>query len=135
MGARPVTALLVLALVLQPPPEGFDYGSYGRISAATDLEGGPGVGTNVVSHGSRLEENPYVELDVYYAHTAEEARWRVVASVALTGALQHFEGFAQQTQLQLRNLYLQVDGIGRPWLSVWAGSRMYRGDDIYLFDF
>src|SRR5262249_11781687 len=35
----------------------------------------------------------------------------------------------------LRNLYLQGDGVGRSWLSVWAGSRMYRGDDIYLFDF
>src|SRR5262249_8297363 len=99
------------------------------------LEGGPGVGTNVVSHGSRLEENPYVELDVYYGHSTDDIRWRVVTSVALTGPLQHFEGFAQSTQLQLRNLYLQGDGLGWPWLSVWAGSRMYRGDDIYLFDF
>ena len=133
-----MTAVLVCALLVggvPAAPEGFDYGSYGRVSAATDLEGGPGVSTNVVSHGSRLEESPYLELDVYYGHTVDDVRWRVVSSLALTGSLQHFEGFNTQPTLMLRNLYLQGDGIGRPWLSVWAGSRMYRGDDIYLFDF
>src|SRR5215467_13393586 len=105
-----VTAVLVCALLVggvPAAPEGFDYGSYGRVGAATDLEGGPGVSTNVVSHGSRLEESPYLELDVYYGHTVDDVHWRVVSSIALTGSLQHFEGFNTQPTLMLRNLYLQ----------------------------
>src|SRR5215468_4466513 len=93
--AAAVTAVLLYALTVGVP-EGFDYGSYGRVSASTDLEGGPGVSTNVVSHGSRLEEPPYLELDVYYGHTIDEVRWRVVSSIALTSPLQHFDGFATQ---------------------------------------
>ena len=120
---------LLLALLLG---EGFDYGSYGRVAASSDLEGGPGTPTNVVAHGSRLEEAPYLELDLYYARDLP-AKWRVVTSVALTGDLQHFAGFSSQPTLALRNLYLAVDV--RPDLNVWAGSRMYRGDDIYLFDY
>src|SRR5579859_1744524 len=53
-----------------PPPSatppGFDFGSYGRVGVGSDLRGHEGYATNVVSHGSRLEEPPYLELDLYY---------------------------------------------------------------------
>jgi maltoporin len=35
----------------------------------------------------------------------------------------------------LRNLYLEAYNVFTPHLSLWAGSRMYRGDDIYLLDY
>src|SRR5690242_20378788 len=44
-------------------PTGFDFGSYGRLGVGTDLRGHEGYPTNVVSHGSRLEEAPYLELN------------------------------------------------------------------------
>src|SRR3954447_19196465 len=56
-----------------PPPSqtatGFDFGSYGRIGVGSDGRGHEGYSTNVVSHGSRLEEAPYLELNFYYSRT------------------------------------------------------------------
>jgi maltoporin len=37
--------------------------------------------------------------------------------------------------MAIRNLFVDVRGVGLPGLTLWAGSRMYRGDDIYLLDF
>jgi maltoporin len=134
-------ALLALLAAVDPvpaaPPDGFDYGSYGRIGVASDLDGGPGVGTNVVTHGSRLEEPPYLELDLYYNRRlgAPVQRWRVVTSLAFSGELLHAAGENAQTRVDVRNLYLQTDGVLHPWLSLWAGSRMLRGDDVYLLDY
>src|SRR5688500_17358291 len=54
-----------------PPPsatkEGFDFGTYSRVSVGADLRGHSGFGTNVVSHGSRLELAPYLEMAFYYS--------------------------------------------------------------------
>src|SRR5437868_4175346 len=50
-----------------PPPTqgatGFDFGAYGRVGVGMDLRGHSGYSTNVVSHGSRLENAPYIEPD------------------------------------------------------------------------
>ena len=46
-------------------PTGFDFGSYGRIGLGGDMRGHEGFSTNVVSHGSRLEKAPYLELNFY----------------------------------------------------------------------
>src|SRR5438477_13183301 len=68
-----------------PPPTqtetGFDFGSYGRLNIGTDGRGHEGYATNVVSHGSRLEEPPYIELNFYYSRLIggnPHKRWRVV---------------------------------------------------------
>src|SRR5678816_2528535 len=68
-----------------PPPveerEGFDFGTYSRIGVGADLRGHEGFSTNVVSHGSRLEEAPYIELDFYYSRAIggdPQKRWRIV---------------------------------------------------------
>src|SRR5689334_3977526 len=83
-----------------PPPDataiGFDYGSYGRVGVGTDARGHEGYSTNVVSHGSRLEEAPYLELDFYYSHPVggdPMKRWRVVLAPAFAGGdLFHYSG-------------------------------------------
>src|SRR5689334_1706176 len=68
-----------------PPPSetatGFDFGSYGRLGVGADGRGHEGYSTNVVSHGSRLEEAPYLELNFYYSRSVggdAHRRWRVV---------------------------------------------------------
>lgn len=116
--------------------ETFTLGSYGRISAATSLRGTPGYSLNVVGHGPRLEESSYQELDF---------RWRpvqgehgqplatIVSTLAAGENLFHYDGDFKAT-LALRNLYLEVAEAGVEGLTVWAGSRMYRGDDVYLLD-
>jgi maltoporin len=59
----------------------------------------------------------------------------VLVTPALSGDLFHYDG-DWGDDLALRNLYVQADrfAAGAP-VAVWAGSRMYRGDDIYLLDF
>jgi maltoporin len=125
-----------------PPPvataPGFDFGSYGRVGVGSDLEGHEGYPTNVVSHGSRLEEAPYLELDFYYGGMIggdPARRWRVVIAPAFAGGdLFHYSG-TFTSHLALRNAYVETQNLGVRGLRLWAGSRMYRGDDIYLFDY
>ena len=117
---------------------GFDYGSYGRVGLGTDLRGHTGYGSNIVSHGTRLELAPYIELNFYYNGQIGQdpsRRWRVVLVPAFAGGdLFHYSG-SLTSHLAIRNAYAEVDNAVIKGLSIWAGSRMYRGDDIYLFNY
>ncbi len=117
---------------------GFDFGSYGRVGVGTDLRGHSGYGSNVVSHGTRLELAPYLELNFYYTGQIgddPERKWRVVLVPAFAGGdLFHYSG-SLTSHLAIRNAYAEVDNAVIKGLTVWAGSRMYRGDDIYLFNY
>ena len=61
----------------------------------------------------------------------EDVTSKVVATVAFSPPFFHFSGRAAQ-QIAIRNLYAQGTYKG---YNLWVGSRMYRGDDIYLLDF
>ncbi len=121
-----------------PPPtpskhEGsFEFGSYGRVVAASDARGGTGRGTNVVAFGPRIvDEGSYAELELRREDRyGEKVKSRIVATLALFPPFFHFSGKATQA-IALRNLYAQgtYDKV-----TLWAGSRMYRGDDIYLLN-
>ena len=110
----------------------FEFGSYGRVYAASDLRGGTGRGTNVVAFGPRIvDEGSYAELELRREDQwNEHVKGRVVATLALFPPFFHFSGNATQA-IAVRNLYAQgtYDNI-----TMWAGSRMYRGDDIYLLN-
>jgi len=110
----------------------FEFGSYGRVWVASDLRGGTGRGTNVVAFGPRIvDEGNYAELELRREDKwSERVRGRVVATLALFPPFFHFSGKAQQA-IGVRNLYAQgtYDKV-----TMWAGSRMYRGDDIYLLN-
>jgi hypothetical protein len=110
----------------------FEFGSYGRVWAASDLRGGTGRGTNVVAFGPRLvDEDNYAELEFRREDEwNEDLRGRIVATLALFPPFFHFSGRPEQ-QWGVRNLYAQ--GTYKK-LTLWAGSRMYRGDDIYLLN-
>lgn len=109
-------------------------GSYGRVQASTDLDGGRGGGAVVTRWGPRLHLGPYLELDVGWDVTlADGTEVTVLVTPGVSGDLFHYDGtFADN--IALRNLYAEFRQIGGSDFSAWAGSRMYRGDDIYLLD-
>jgi maltoporin len=115
---------------------GFHFGTYGRVGFSWDLsEGSRGKPVTVVTHGPRLEEPSYAELDLgYHLDRGDDLSFRVLFTVGMFEELFHYDGDLDAT-LAVRNLYLQADHVVIPHLSLWAGSRMYRGDDIYLLDF
>ncbi len=118
------------------PLHAFSFGSYGRVISATDLRGAPGRDADLVAYGSRLDEINYAELefrrDDYWEKT--DARTRIVATLAIGNPIFHYNGNFD-IKMAVRNLYIEEKGLGSRNLSVWVGSRMYRGDDIYLLNF
>lgn len=122
----------------QRPPdyaEGFHFGSYGRVVAAGDLRGRPPRDADIVGRGSRMDESTYAELELRREDHWEQtgARTRVVATVALRHPIFHYNAEFDGA-IALRNLYIEEKDLGLKGLSFWAGSRMYRGDDIYVLD-
>jgi maltoporin len=112
---------------------GFRFGSYGRVIAGTDLRGGKPEKILVVAHGPRIVEDSYLELDSSYGFvTPRGVKLRPVITLAFDGTLFHDTG-EFDAHPALRNLFL--DATVSPEVTLWVGSRMYRGDDIYLFDY
>ncbi|MCU0655595.1 MAG: carbohydrate porin [Polyangiaceae bacterium] len=126
----------------QPPavaPSGkFEFGSYGRVMTSLDGRGGPGRDADLVAHGSRLDEDTYGELefrreDRWTLRGADPVTTRVVATLAIGDPIFHSSG-KFDARVALRNFYVEERDIGYKGLAVWAGSRMYRGDDAYLLN-
>jgi maltoporin len=141
LSSSPSILVASLALLLAATPAAaddwinFSFGSYGRIMAASDLRGGSGVQTNVVSHGPRLEQDSYAELEFRTVLGRPSGpRARVVATLAMNADLFHYTG-EFTSRFGIRNLYAESEDVFLPGLQLWAGSRMYRGDDIYLLDY
>jgi len=115
---------------------GFRFGSYGRVLAGSDLRGGKPEPVSVVAHGPRIVERSYLELELSYGFVRDAAASTIVVrpiiTLAFDDTLFHETG-EFDAQPALRNMFL--DARVRDDLSLWAGSRMYRGDDIYLFDY
>lgn len=116
--------------------DGFHFGSYGRVVIGGDHRGRAMRDGDIVAHGSRLDESTYAELELrredYWEQT--DSFTRIVATLALAAPLFHQTG-SFTTNMGVRNLYIEESGLGLDRLRVWAGSRMYRGDDIYLLNF
>ncbi len=132
--APPAPAPVVeqVKLVVPVDDTGFAFGSYGRILAGSDLRGHTPKQVAVVAHAPRIVEPSYVESDLYYRwRTPSGAKLSTVTTLAFGDNLFHYTG-EFDAQPALRNLYLKSElpsGV-----TLWGGSRMYRGDDLYLFD-
>jgi len=114
------------------PDVGFAFGSYGRVSAGSDLRGHTPEKVAVVAHAPRIVEPSYVETDLYYRWlTAKGVHVRTVTTLAFDDTLFHYTG-RFDAQPALRNLFLEATTPSG--FTLWGGSRMYRGDDIYVFD-
>ena len=138
-----LTWLLLPSLLLIAPSiygkqsqEGFEFGSYGRVVAGNQSQGNPTEAIQVVSHGPRLLESSYAELDFSYSQRAAPTSplFRTQLTLGLGEGLFHVSGNFD-ADIAIRNLYLEATQLDIEGLSVWVGSRMYRGDDIYLLDF
>jgi maltoporin len=115
------------------PNEGFIFGSYGRVLAGSDLRGGKPEPVSVVAHGPRIVERSYLELDFQYRHAVRSERSiRTVVTLAFDDTLFHDTG-EFDARPALRNVFAEMDLTSRA--TAWVGARMYRGDDIYLFDY
>jgi hypothetical protein len=115
----------------QPESGHFEFGSYGRIGIASDLRGGTGRQANIVAYGTRIDEPSYAELELRREDTFKDAITnKMVATLALFPPFFHFSG-DMANAIAVRNLYDQAT-YGP--MTLWVGSRMYRGDDIYLLD-
>ena len=114
-------------------PQGkFEFGSYGRVRVASDLRGGTGRPANIVSHGARFDETDYAEVELRREDKiTADVDSRVVATLALFGPFFHFTGNPADN-IGVRNLYAQARYKD---VTIWAGARMYRGDDIYVLDY
>jgi len=119
-----------------PVLENFQFGSYGRVSVGSDLRGGTGRQVRLVAHPPRLLEAPYAEIDLAYSHRVESTgtTFQTQLTLGLGERLFHFTGDFS-ADFAIRNLYLEARDVFIEGLQLWAGSRMYRGDDIYLLDF
>ena len=116
----------------------FRFGSYGRVQPSMDpQELSSGRRPSIVSTAPRIDEGTYVELTLGYTpfRGDDGTEVEVVTTLALDGAkLFHFDG-DWDASLAVRNLYVEARNLWLDGFVVWAGSRMYRGDDIYLLDF
>ncbi len=114
------------------PTSKFEFGSYGRINLGADGRGGTPEPVAVVAHWPRVVENTYLELELRHTlHTRDDWWLRTVITPAFIGEPFHYSGDTDTT-LVLRNLYAEFS---RGALSLWVGSRMVRGDDVYLLDY
>lgn len=117
----------------------FQFGSYGRVIASVDGRGRSGRDADLVARGSRLDEGNYAELELRReddwrkSEADDTVTTRIVTTTAFADPLFHSSGKFDAT-IAVRNLYIEERGIGSEKLAVWAGSRMYRGDDVYLLD-
>ena len=135
----PVVPVAPADVTYNRPPDyadGFHFGSYGRVVIGGDHRGRRGRDGDIVARGSRLDESTYAELELrredYWEKT--DAYTRAVVTLAVASPLFHQTG-TFDANLGVRNLYLEESGLGLKNLRIWAGSRMYRGNDIYLLDF
>ena len=115
------------------PATGFRFGSYGRVAAGTDLRGGRPEPISIVGHGPRLVEPSYLELEFQYGFRARSGvLLRTVTTLAYDDQLFHDTGRFEAGPA-IRNLYAEAAWPGGARL--WVGSRMVRGDNLYLFDY
>ncbi|MFC1706009.1 carbohydrate porin, partial [Planctomycetota bacterium] len=117
---------------LKPPERSrFALGSYGRVSLSVDEDLNGAENRNVVDFAPRLSKSSYQELHFYYKDYLNELPVLVKTTLAMNEKLFHENG-QFDTNLALREAYVEIEPT--PDIALWTGARMYRGDDIYLFD-
>ncbi|HEY8088665.1 MAG TPA: carbohydrate porin [Polyangiaceae bacterium] len=128
----PVAPSTPIVLPTLPGDTGrFEFGSYGRVQIGSDGRGGTGRDANIIAHGDRIDEDSYAELELRREDRfAPNVTSKIVTTLAFFPPFFHFSGNQAQA-IAVRNLYAQGTYDD---LTLWVGSRMYRGDDIYLLD-
>ncbi|WP_437737614.1 carbohydrate porin [Sorangium sp. So ce1335] len=120
------------------PESGFFFGGVGRAVAAMDGEGNAPRDADIVLRGSRLDESTFVQLDLerqdYWQSTG--ATTRVAVRLVVDAPTLHYNNARPwNINMSLRNAFVEERDLGLKGLSVWIGSRLYRGDNSELLDF
>ncbi len=111
-----------------------EFGSYGRVGVSTDDELAKPLSRQVTSVGPRLNQDNYLELDLgAQVYRGPHGRVRMVTTTAFGGRLPHESG-DYDTTMAVRQAFIEVDELLGTQGFLWLGSRMSRGDDIYLLD-
>ena len=104
----------------------------GASSSRATAAAGRGASANIVAHGDRIDEDSYAELELRredQLHT--DVSSKVVCDARLLPAL-----LPLLRRRRRRRSPSATSTRRRTYddLTLWVGSRMYRGDDIYLLD-
>lgn len=118
--------------VQAPQRSRFGLSSYGRVTVLVDEELDGAQPRSVIDFTPRLAKGSYQELHFFYRDVIAQLPIMVKTTVAFQEDLFHLNG-QFDADFALREAYVEVEPT--PDLALWMGARMYRGDDIYLFDF
>ena len=132
----PLVGLISLcATAIAEPNQGvFTFGSYGRVGLSTDESLARPQKRQITSSGPRIIQNDYLELDLNIGWSPKDiGEVAVKTTVAYLDALPHATADFD-SRVAVRQAFLLVDKVLGTGAFVWFGSRMARGDDIYLLD-
>jgi maltoporin len=110
-------------------------GSYGRVGFTVDTDGGQALQRQITLFGPRLTQGNYLELDLGAAGwETNAATVRVLTTISIGDRFAHASGdFA--TGVAVRQAFVEASDLWQTGAFTWLGSRMARGDDVYLLDF
>lgn len=130
-----------------PTNQKVNVGSYGRVGVDWNFENGGSVGrrlnlNNMGSIGGRLEEQDYLEVVPNFDWTPKEGdNTRIYAQLRLSMYSTSQATFGNSTSNSLGGLefampeiYVEARNIKGSGVSLWAGARLYRGEDVHIAD-
>jgi len=122
-------------------------GSYGRVGVDWSFENGGSIGrrlnlNNMGSIGGRLEEQDYLEIAPAFHWSPKEGDGTSINAQVRFGmysnSLSYF-GNSSTTSLggltiAIPEIFVEARNIAGKELSIWVGSRLYRGADVHIAD-
>ncbi|MCA0933591.1 carbohydrate porin [Lutimonas saemankumensis] len=122
-------------------------GSYGRAGVDWSFENGGSIGrrlnlNNMGSIGGRLEEQDYLEVAPNFNFSPKEGDETIIyAQIRLSVYTTGVASFANSTSSSIGGLgfsmpeiFVEARNIKGSDVSIWAGSRLYRGPDVHIAD-
>ena len=122
-------------------------GSYGRAGVDWSFENEGSIGrrlnlNNMGSIGGRLEEQDYLEVAPNFHFSPKEGDSTMIyAQVRLSVYSKGVASFANSTSSSIGGLdfsfpemFVEARNIKGTGVSIWAGSRLYRGPDVHIAD-
>jgi maltoporin len=130
-----------------PTNQRVNVGSYGRVGVDWNFENGGSIGrrlnlNNMGSIGGRLEEQDYLEVVPNFNWIPKEGdSTRIYAQLRLSMYSTSVASFGNSTSTSLGGLafampemYVEARNIRGSGVSIWAGARLYRGEDVHIAD-
>ncbi|MDH3322348.1 MAG: carbohydrate porin [Flavobacteriaceae bacterium] len=122
-------------------------GSYGRVGVDWSFENGGSIGrrlnlNNMGSIGGRLEEQAYIEIvPAFHFKPKKGDSTSINAQVRIASYSQSITSIGNSSTTSLGGLafaipelFVEARNIRGKELSVWVGSRLYRGPDVHIAD-